>query len=126
MIGDFVRNGGFLLIASGWEESKGSEKLLNEFGLHIDNIPLGKVDPDQNIKMLTFTKAWALSATDKNYDILCEVWDQSTIIYKPVGDGGILLIGDSGFLLNENLEGMESYNSQNILFLKEIIEMYYK
>ena len=126
MIGDFVRDGGFLLIASGWEESKGSEKLLNEFGLHIDNIPLGKVDPDQNIKMLTFTKAWALSATDKNYDILCEVWGQPTIIYKPVGDGGILLIGDSGFLLNENLEGMESFNSQNILFFKEIIEMYYK
>lgn len=120
----YVRNGGFILITSGWEESYGSLQLLENFGLHIENIPLGKVDPDQNKKMITFTKAWALSCADKNYNILCEVWDYPTIIFKSAGKGGIFLVGDSGFLLNDNLEGMESYNNHNILFLKEMIEKY--
>jgi len=124
ILDDYVRNGGFILIASGWEESNGSSNLLNNFGLQVENIPLGKIDPNQNSKMISFTKAWALNSADTKYDVLCEVWDQPTIIFKPVGKGGIFLVGDSGFLLNDNLEGMETYNSHNILFLKEIIEKY--
>jgi len=122
---DFVSNGGFLFITSGWEESRGSETLLNEFGLRIENIPLGRVTQEQNIRKLSLTKAWALNGTER-FEILCEVWDHPIAIFKPVENGGIFLIGDSGFLLNENLEGMDHYNSQNILFLQEIFEMYYK
>lgn len=124
ILDNYVRNGGFILITSGWEESYGSLKLLENFGLYIENIPLGKIDSDQNKKMITFTKAWGLSSSDTNAKVLCEVWGQPTILFEPIGEGGILLIGDSEFLLNNNLEGMEGYNLQNILFVKEMIEKY--
>lgn len=124
ILDNYVRNGGFLIITSGWEESYGSDKLLENFGLSIENIPLGKIDSDQNKNNISFTKAWALSSSDENYNILCEVWNYPIIIFKSIGKGGIFLIGDSEFLLNDNLEGMESYNRQNILFFKQMIEKY--
>ena len=122
----FVRNGGFILATCGKEEVTGSQNLINNFGLNVEYIPLGRIDPDQNSERLSFTKAWALSCADNTCDVLCEVWGYPTILFKSIGKGGIFLIGDSGFLLNDNLEGMESHNRNNILFVRKMIEDYIK
>lgn len=44
------------------------------------------------------------------------------VVFQPYGQGGILLISDGRFLLNHNLEHIDSLEEGNILFLRDIIK----
>ena len=121
LINNFVKQGGILLISTGYEEIKGSFRLLNSFGLKVENIPLGKIAADQNSNSVAFLKAWAVTSNNKDFLTLFELWNYPIILFKPIGKGGVLLIGDSRFLLNDNIEGMHYYNPHNILFFKEML-----
>lgn len=41
--------------------------------------------------------------------------------FIPRGEGGALLIGDSQFLLNSNLESLKEWHEGNIMFLREVL-----
>jgi hypothetical protein len=122
MISHFVREGGTLLVTTGFEEGAGSASLLNAFGLGLKDVPLGLVDQGQNEHNITFPKAWEVNNLDGKAEILCQVWDLPVILNKPVGKGNIILVGDSQFLLNINLETVYDYNIHNILFFKYLME----
>jgi len=122
MIQRFVNEGGTLLLTTGFEERAGSTGLLQAFGLGLKDVPLGLVDQGQNEHNITFPKAWEVNDFENIAEILCQVWDIPLILNKPVGKGNILLVGDSQFLLNINLETVYDYNIHNILFFKYLME----
>ncbi len=117
----FVNRGGFLILSVGYEEKEASQKILNRFRVDIDNIPLGPAGPDRNDLEIQFHETWPVTATNKEAEVLCQVWDYPVIVFQPVKKGGVLVIGDSSFLLNNNLEGRHNYLLPNIMFLKKII-----
>jgi hypothetical protein len=119
-IGKFVQNGGFLIVAVGWEEKDASVGLLEHFGLRIGNTPLGRISPAQNDKGLSFYKSWPVIDNEERSEVLCKIWNYPTAVYHPYDNGGVLLVGDSSFLLNRNLEGLHDYFLANIMFLKEV------
>ena len=119
---EFARSGGFLILSVGWEERAASQSLLRSFGLEIGNTPLGRVDPSQNSQKLTFHKAWPVVTLQEGAEILCQVWDHPLVVSKSYYKGRILLIGDSSFLLNENLEGIYNHSLPNIMFLRKILD----
>lgn len=121
VLGEFVRQGGYLIVTAGWEEKTGCNRLLQHFDLDIDNIPLGRVFPTQNLQGLTFSEAWPVIYKREDTEALCRVWNYPVIVYKRYFKGGILVAGDSSFLLNRNLEGLYNYSIANIMFLKKII-----
>lgn len=121
---EFMKRGGFMILTVGWEEAGTASNLLQNFHLEVENTPLGSVEPSQNDHGLMFHKAWPVGCSEGEAEILCHVWDHPVIILKPYYQGGILLIGDSYFLLNENLEGAYNFSLPNIMFLKMIVERF--
>ena len=44
------------------------------------------------------------------------------MVFQPYGAGGLLVVSDSEFLLDENVESIYDYWPGNIIFLKHIID----
>ena len=118
----FVEQGGTLLIAAGWEEGKASAPLLESAGLYLDNIPLGPVNLNKGDYEVSFKEAWPVYYEDRRTDVVIQQWDYPIVVVQGYGEGRIIVIGDSYFLLNENLEGINNYSLGNILFFRDLLD----
>jgi hypothetical protein len=151
----FVEKGGLLIISAGYDSAKPLKSLFDELELKVLKIPLGSppwivethgqssgVVSEENLRMYwhkpKFMDVYPVQARG-NYTSIAsmkiEGSDYNLIITKEIGKGEVVLIGDSRFLLNENLEYLtlgpdeskEDYQLQwlgNIELLKGIIDQY--
>ncbi len=117
----FVREGGSLYISVGYEEAGACQELLRHFGFQLRNLPLGPISPETNSVPIFFLNAWPIKADLATTEVLCRKGQHPLIACRGCGRGKVFLIGDSGFFLNRNLEMAESYNLQNIEFLRKLI-----
>ncbi len=123
---DFVEKGGKLLVAVGHEEAAAAAPLLHSFGFAIDNTPLGRCTDsfifNKKEYDVTFHEAWPVIFNQAdNATVLSRPLDFPAAVTAQYGKGRITVIGDSCFLLNENLEGDKKYTMANILFLRDIL-----
>ncbi len=118
----WVEKGGRLLVSVGWEESRASEKLLAAFGLQVGHTPLGPVEVERETGLVQFHEAWPVQAERADAQTLVAGYGYPLALYQPWGQGGVVLIGDSEFLLGGNLEAETAYYEGNILFLRQIME----
>lgn len=154
LINDFVKKGGLLIVSSGYSNAAPLENLLKSFGMYINGTPLGAapwivethgtggaaVVTPENLKKFwhepKFMEAHPVGSTS---DYMPIAWlnyegdEYNLIIAENYGAGQVVLVGDSHFLLNENLEYLttgqgkderEQYQLQwlgNIELLREII-----
>ncbi|MBU7027758.1 MAG: hypothetical protein HXS48_12550 [Theionarchaea archaeon] len=119
----FVENGGLLLMSVGAAEKYAVKPLLNAFQMDIGDIPLGPVPwiiethgrvpqiSDEDLEMYwhepKFMDAYPIGGRNlyKTYASLTYLGQTyNLIISMKYGKGLVVLIGDSRFLLNENLE----------------------
>lgn len=121
----WVSGGGLLLVTVGWEEFAAATSLLKAFGMGIENVPLGRITPEQNARRVSLWEAWPVACeVAGGVEILVEAWDYPVVVYRKYGRGGVLVAGDSSFLLNRNLETVDAGNEPNILFLKYCLERF--
>jgi hypothetical protein len=116
----FVEGGKHVLLAAGREDLPGSEELWDTFGLQVGDMPLGRVlvkQPGGDVRMY---KAWSIEAVRGSPKVLCSPWGYSTVVQQTVGKGSVVAIADTQFLLNRNLEGIQSYYPENIQFLRRL------
>ena len=118
----FMQNGGIVIWTVGWEELEASRRFIEEFDFSIDSVPLGPSEVDIEKEKVQFFEAWPVLGGSDSKQIIAEKWDYPLLVYQPVGKGGLLLAGDSGFLLSKNLESYKGYNIKNIRFLKYLFE----
>ena len=118
---DFVRGGGELFICVGYEDSAACRELLRRFGFRLRNLPLGLLKPDSNDAKIYFLNAWPVIAEPGDNTVLCKQADYPLIVSRRYGSGRVVLIGDSAFFLNRNLEMAESFNPENIQFFKKVV-----
>lgn len=123
----FAEAGGAVLICAGYEESGPVRDLLDDFGCAIENVPLGRATAkpviDGKARTVMFHEAWpvahqgglsaAVPATSMGYGV---------VVQRKIGNGSVTVIGDSSFLLNENLEGAKKHLIGNILFLRFLLQ----
>jgi hypothetical protein len=126
VIGSFLHAGGFLVLTVGWEEKEASQRLLDRYRITIGNVPLGRVPPELNDKGLHFHEAWPVTVKGDGADYFCTTWGYPVIAFIPHGKGGMAVIGDSAFLLNKNLEGLNNYVVSNIIALKDLTHKYFR
>lgn len=124
IIVDWVERGGKLLVSVGWEESEASEGVLAPFGLSVGNIPLGPVEVGHEAGLVRFHEAWPVEAEGSTAQTIIEGYGYPLAIYQPWGEGGVVLLGDSAFLLGSTLEAQNSFQEGNILLLREILQEY--
>ncbi len=118
---EFVRRGGELFICVGYEDVSACRDLLARFGLQLRNLPLGSLGPDSNDVKIYFLNAWPVVAEPGETEVLCRQGEYALIVSRRCGLGRVVLIGDSGFLLNRNLEMAESFNPENIQFFRQLV-----
>ncbi|MHB8117291.1 MAG: Gldg family protein [Methanothrix sp.] len=151
---EFVEAGGLLILGAGHKSAGPMDSILRSFGLQIGDLPLGSppwieethatggraiVSPE-NLRRYwhkpKFMEAYPVLADGEYKPITWMRYNGNTynlIIQKKVGHGNVILIGDSRFLLNENLEHLslgvgketrEQYQLQwfgNIELLRKIL-----
>lgn len=121
----FTNDGGTFILSSGWGDRRGSRRLLGAFGLEFENLPLGPVEPEENTAGVQFYNAWPIRA-DAAGDarVLCstKTGDYPLVVERSQGAGRFILIGDTGFLRNGNLESFRAYLPENIAFLKGLLK----
>ncbi|UCF78366.1 MAG: hypothetical protein JSW03_09745 [Candidatus Eiseniibacteriota bacterium] len=122
----FLRSGGRVIISVGFEELRASEGLLNRFGLSVANVPLGRLEvaSEGDSPGILFREGWpVLFDSGAPVEVMVSEWNYPLVVRKPVGAGNIILIGDSSFFHDANLETREHYFEGNVAFFRRLIEL---
>jgi hypothetical protein len=153
-IKEFVEAGGLLILCAGHKSAGPMDLILKSFGLGIGDLPLGSFPWIEEthatggqaiVSPENLRRYWHKPKFMEAYPVLADgeykpiAWMRyngvayNLIIEKRVGRGNVILIGDSRFLLNENLEHLsqgagkenrEQYQLQwlgNIEILRKIL-----
>ena len=120
----YIENGGWVLVAAGYEERDAVRELLAEFDLRIENVPLGRATGRGLGEKPTFARAYQITGTDPNTQMICTALRLPVIASVRRGQGGLALIGDPVFLFNDNLENRgDDYHIENIRFFHELMKV---
>ncbi|MEW5803006.1 MAG: hypothetical protein AB1847_12975 [bacterium] len=121
----FMNQGGIILWSAGWAVREASTSFLGDLGLSLENIPLGPVKKRYGGYEVQFQDAWPVHVDeqDRKSTVILQKGGYPLVVFQKHGQGGILLISDSRFLLNQNLEDMNNfYREGNIFFLRDIVK----
>lgn len=120
----FMERGGTVILGCGYLDAEGSRELLESLGLRIGSVPYGRFFDRQAFgQPVSFMSAWPLDKYPANATILCATPDNTPLMVSvPVGKGALVLIGDSEFLQNRNVEGHKNHDPANTAFLKNLLD----
>lgn len=116
----YVKDGGRLVIATGWEEGQGTRNLTARFGFRVEPVPLGGFQVETAWGILRFREGWPISTFHQDASILVSMWGRPVAVTRQVGQGRVTVIGDSMFLENMNLETLSEVNIPNVEFLRSM------
>jgi hypothetical protein len=121
----FVEGGGLFILTVGYDDAGPSRALLEDLGFRIGGAPAGREDPPREpepmghfkspyvkvgdyLAHVRFHAAWPVYADDPNDPAVRVIAfgpdDLPVILMRRIGKGKVLLVGDTGFALNKNLE----------------------
>jgi hypothetical protein len=123
-INDFVSRGGILILSVGWEEQEATQPLMDTFGFALDYLPLAQfisVIPRAN-QRVRFAEAWPVISTREQSEVIAAYQTFPVIMKRSYGKGTVVMIGDSSFFWNKNLEMEEGTIQENIEFLKWLLK----
>ena len=126
VISEFMEAGGLLILSTGYEESDRSGPLLERLGARLENVPLAHFEIEIFGQTVRFAEAWPLEVSDPGAVGIAyhPGYPRPVMTFIPRGRGGAIVIGDSQFLLNSNLESLEDWYEGNILFLRELLRRF--
>jgi len=131
MLQSYMTQGGVILLATGYEDKDASLPLLQMFSVDIESIPLGPVPyVEENLTLYQneprFVDSWPVSfQSNQATSYYNFTWGEHTfdlVVFVKHGAGGLLVIGDSQYLLDRNLESIYDYWPGNILFIKYLLD----
>lgn len=123
----FVRDGGIVLAAAGFEERYGVEEFLSRFGMSIVDVPLSAapmmtLEQQRNYKGPIFAEAWPIAAPpDQSTETIHEVDGFPIVVKRRAGRGCVVAVGDSWFLNDKNFEGESKSNPMNVALMRTAI-----
>ncbi len=123
----FVKRGGILIQMVGAEEAAASNSLLHTFQLHVPISPVPTEDPSvepepmgrlsavyvgsqdseqkNGDRSVSFFAAWPVESSGKEPIVLVTGKDgRPIVVRRDIGRGSVVLIGDTCFAMNKNLE----------------------
>ena len=119
----FMERGGVVILTCGYKHYPNCKGLLDAMGLGVDSTPLGRFfDRPAFGRPIQFFSAWPIRVHRSDASILCAYDQWPLIVDVPVGAGHLVVIGDSEFLHNKNLESLERYALPNIEFLRDLLD----
>jgi hypothetical protein len=119
----FVRKGGLLVVAGGFEHREQLLEILMHLQIDIQNTPLSFLSEKDNTSGIRFVSAWPLiNVGRKDFKVLCaDLYNNPLIVELNEGKGKLIFVGDSYFFENRNLEKKFSYYKSNYEFVKQLL-----
>jgi hypothetical protein len=118
-----MERGGTVLLACGYPHYRACRSLLDPLGLRIRGLPLGRFFDRQAFgHPVSFVSAWPIVTENPDAAVLCVYEDWPLIVAVPVGRGRLVLIADSEFLQNRNVEDLEHHDPATIRFIKALLD----
>lgn len=131
----FVQGGGLLICTAGAEHAGATNGLIGQYGLRVppSPVPPNELAREPRPEGIFYSRflvledyepamwhhaAWPVEFTAENAQVLKrDMADEPTIVYRSVGRGAVLVIGDTYFATNENLEwGPAQPTMENVVF----------
>ncbi len=117
-IRNFVTNGGIFILTVGCDEAGSSRPLLSEFGFDIgtgrlnalESVPMGHfkspyLQSEGRRVYVRFHAAWPVICTEADAQVIAYGRDNlPVIVLRRIGAGKVVVIGDTRFATNDNLE----------------------
>ena len=117
-IRDFVANGGIFVLTAGGEEAEPSRLLLSDLGFSIgterldaqETVPMGHfkspyLRSDDQRAFVRFHAAWPVICNAAEAQVIAYGRDNlPVIVMRRIGSGKVVVIGDTRFATNDNLE----------------------
>lgn len=115
---DFVMKGGHLILTAGADRARASRPVLADFGFRLSGSDAPGSQPralghfkspylrseDRRV-YVRFHAAWPIQCEDPEAQVVAYgVDNQPVILARPFGAGKVVVVGDTGFALNKNLE----------------------
>jgi hypothetical protein len=129
-LNNYISDGGKIILSTGYSDKEAASNLLNKYDLGIINVPLGpfpyvEENPEEYENEPRFVDSWPIIFSENNgqsyFNFTWNV-DYHLMVFVKQGKGGLLLIGDSQFLLDKNIESIYDYWPGNIILLKNILD----
>jgi len=135
---DAEQRGVVVILAVGEPDSAGSRRLLEAHGLALLPRPLGTVssaDPRasrrEREKHPRFLDAWPIVASGRGnpadlpgVEVIYRHGEDVVALFHRVGKGGLLVISDTRFFSDMNVEDMSGYWQGNLALIHDIFERY--
>lgn len=117
----FVQEGGILIVTAGRELAPRIAGFLDRFGLAVADIPLGG-DAFENGDGITpsLVDAWQL-CHGPDARVLFRRLEEPVVVCQPAGRGYFVLIGDSHFFSDGNLEEEKTHRRTNIRLFRVLM-----
>jgi len=131
----FVQSGGLLVCTAGAEHAGATNELIEQFGFHVppSPVPPSELAREPRPEGVLYSRylviedyepamwhhaAWPVEDADGRAGVLKrDMADEPTIVMRSVGKGAVLVIGDTYFATNENLEwGPVQPTMENVVF----------
>lgn len=117
-IRDFVTRGGILIVMAGYEDAGPSRDLLSDFGFALGSagpeaeepIPMGHfkapyLRTEDKRVFVRFHAAWPVACSDPQAQVIAYgKGNLPVIVMRRIGEGKVVVIGDTRFATNDNLE----------------------
>jgi hypothetical protein len=125
----FMKKGGLIVMSAGADYGYSAQEALLEFGYRIEERPRGNA-PDAKATWtsgpVTFASAWPVYSMGGEDKVLCTAWGYPVIRYRPIGQGGLLVVGDVGFFLDKNLKTsappeLHRDKGEMLIFIQELL-----
>jgi hypothetical protein len=119
----FLERGGTVWWGCGHAHYEFSRSVLESLQARVRPLPLGRFfDRTAFGQRISFVSAWPIEVDAPEASAICLYDEWPLIVLLPVGQGRLVLIGDSEFLHNRNLEGFENYDPANIQFIRALLD----
>jgi len=129
-LNNYISNGGIIILATGYSDKEAAINLLNKYDLDILDVPLGpfpyvEENPEEYENEPRFVDSWPIVFNENIAQSFFNfTWniDYNLMVFVKQGKGGLLLISDSQYLLDKNIESIYDYWPGNIILLKNILD----
>lgn len=118
----FVERGGVVISTPGHAPRDPDATLLRRFGVEVDDTPLGPAECEALGQKLKLACAYPLLKVPDGFEVLIKAYDVPVAGLVRMGAGAFVVISDSRFLANENLESRDQYIRENVMFVRSLFE----
>jgi len=130
---DYIAGGGTVILTAGYEDIAATKPLLDAFNLEIPYTPLGRFMipvAAAGGQYVRFWRIWPIEAAGSDPLEAIIPYEPSLGnkynlgVKRPYGTSGgsLIVVADSGFWMNKNLEREETHDKESIYFMKWLLE----